>query len=335
MSATFLFLQCPRIGVECSGANGEACAHDLANLLGIVPVLRFDLAWRVMCPETIDNEGADIPSGNPRTQMNLLHQWLRQTLQSQATSATNIIALIPALKPAAEEWIRINVSFYASTVVMHPVDNHSRGSMLAEEWARFKEHKPTRWQDWWLPPLVRPWADKPMAALQNAQKRTEGADFTYLTGLLGSDRLAIQTYHIQPYKQGNRFHSHSDVDECYFILKGQGTLRVGSRSIPIGEGDFIPKPGGSGSAMEFTAGREGLTVVDIESWRRFDQTDVVRYPDHRETYLRGPGLNVACADKALFEGSEITASYDKHYVRRADGTKSHVKRGSKDFLDHG
>ncbi len=80
--------------------------------------------------------------------------------------------------------------------------------------------------------------------------------------------------------------------------------------------------------MEFIAGPEGLNVVDIESWRHFNQTDIVRYPDHQETYLRGPGLELACADAALFPGSDITKSYRQNYIRTLNGHKDADDRGS-------
>ncbi len=214
MEPTFLFLQRPGIVPSSHSPDGwEACAEEFASLLKAGPVLRFDLAWRVISPMAIDAQGVhDIPSGNPRTQMNLLHHWLHQTLQSEAGTGHNVVALVPALTPAAEEWLRINVSFYTSTVAMSCQDHHSAASVLAEEWIRFKENQPSAWQNWWLPPLLRPWEDQLMPVLQKAKKRIKGADFTYLTALLGSERLAIQTYHIEPYQKGNRYHSHSDID---------------------------------------------------------------------------------------------------------------------------
>jgi hypothetical protein len=72
--------------------------------------------------------------------------------------------------------------------------------------------------------------------------------------------------------------------------------------------------------LEFIAGPHGLTVWDIEGWRSFDQTDVVFYPDHREWYLRGPGLEYGCPEGALFPAPELLAQYEARYVRQADKT---------------
>jgi len=104
------------------------------------------------------------------------------------------------------------------------------------------------------------------------------------------------------------------------VLKGNGELITNRGSHPLREGDVIGKPSGSGLSTQFVAGKDGMTVLDVEAWTRSDQTDVVYYPEHREILLRGRGLNHATAVENLFSGDEIMSRYAEDYKRNKDGT---------------
>lgn len=304
-------------------------AAELARQLGTGPAIRFDLAWVLLAPDGLGAEQADVPTGNPRTRMRLLMDWARQALGLRATAVQPSVAvvLVPPLAPAAAEWVRRTVSFYADIVGMgrlHPRETKTPevcAEELVEEWGRFTSGQPSWWKEGWWPPVARPWEEEPSALLQRTVKNTRDGIFVFLGAILGSDRLAMQTYRLSPRGRGNRRHVHSDVDECYVVWQGSGELRLGSRSVPLAAGDLVAKPAGSGLALEFVAGPEGMTVLDIEAWRSFHQTDVVAYPDHQERYLRGPGLEVACPESCLLPATELLAHYEERYIRQVDGSR--------------
>jgi uncharacterized cupin superfamily protein len=61
---------------------------------------------------------------------------------------------------------------------------------------------------------------------------------------LGAKDLGYSYRVVQPGKTGFPFHSHQAVEEMFFIVRGQGTLRYGHETRKIRGGDFICCPTG-------------------------------------------------------------------------------------------
>jgi uncharacterized cupin superfamily protein len=326
-------VQSPTISRAGADSWSLMVSERLSELLGAGPVLRYDLAWVVMAPEMVRPHEVDLPPGNPRTRLRLLADWSRQALSLRATERPDgcLVVLCPPLTPAAAEWVERMLSFYADTVGMVRLNTQSAAdhadypAFLHQAWQAFLAHADSPWKDAWRAPVARPWAEDPGPVLQNAGKTTAGGRFVYLGAVLGSDRLALQTYRLRPHGRANRFHAHSDVDECYLVWEGNGTMRCGARTVPLEAGDVVAKPAGSRLAIEFVAGPEGMTIFDIEGWRDFQQTDVVLYPDHREWYLRGPGLEVVAPEAALLPAKEVMNHYEEDYRRSLHGNREDVR----------
>jgi uncharacterized cupin superfamily protein len=99
-------------------------------------------------------------------------------------------------------------------------------------------------------------------------------------------------------KHGSVPHSHSDEEEVFVILEGEGTLelwpspvreRRGERreDIPIRAGHVIARPPGTGIAHAFLAGPSGLTML-IYGTR--STSDMAWYPRSQKIYWRGLGV---------------------------------------------
>lgn len=303
--------------------------NRLADEMGAGRPLRFDLAWQLLLPSSLGGDAAEIPAGNPRTRMRAFLDWARETIAAAGTTLRDgtAVALAPRLSAAASEWLFGYLSLFAKRVGHLRCAGPDDLGTAAAEWQAFRDSLPSRFRDGWTPPVIRPW--EPSALLDRTGKTTAAGQFRYLGARIPSDRLAVQTYRLRPGGHGNRLHVHSDVDECFVVLSGAGFVRTADRLVPVAAGDVVLRPSGAGLASEFIAGPDGLTVLDIEAWRHFSQTDVVAYPDHRERYLRGPGLELACPEDALFSGEALMAAYDSRYVRHADGTTA-PPRGDED-----
>ncbi|MBX5466820.1 MAG: cupin domain-containing protein [Firmicutes bacterium] len=310
-----------------AASEAVAVAEALAQAWGSGRVLRLDWAWQLLAPDGVGDAAVDVPAGNPRLRLRLFSDWFRLTLGqgAQASPAGPRVAVVPRTTPAAREWICRTLSFYADAVGWCRLDAHPMPAQtLAEAYPAFLAGGAGPWEEAWWPPVARPFDPQaPEAGLwARTQKVTPDGIFVYLSAALGSDRLAAQVYRLKPHGRGNRRHSHSDVDECYAILAGSGVLDMGWRTVPVSQGDIVAKPAGGGLAFAFVAGPEGMTVLDVEGWRSFSQSDVVVYPDHAERYLRGPGLEVGVPEAALFPAREILAAYDQRYRRKPDGSRS-------------
>jgi uncharacterized cupin superfamily protein len=95
---------------------------------------------------------------------------------------------------------------------------------------------------------------------------------------LGLTKLGINVTQVAPGRSAYPFHSHRANDELFYVLEGEGTLRLGERRLPVKAGDLIGCPiGGPQSAHQLiNTGRGPLRYLSISS--NFDP-DVCEYPD--------------------------------------------------------
>ncbi|WCK52438.1 cupin domain-containing protein [Aneurinibacillus sp. Ricciae_BoGa-3] len=290
-------------------------------------LLRFDLAWDLFLKKAgKDSDGRlDIPAGNPRTQWFSLIHWFRHTLSPyvdmMGTAEKAIIGYLPSSTPAAKEYIMRVLSMYAVSLGSLEFEQLNQSAEDVGLWIKsyFKNGSHEKVQNAWMAPVVNPKAHRTPLLEKMSKTKGEG-DFTWLTGLIGSDRLFSQMYRLKPGASGNRLHSHSGIDEMFYVIEGSGTVVFAQGEHPLREGDVITKPAGSGTATKFIAGEEGLTILDIEVWANVDQTDAVIYHEYGEAMLRGRGLNHGSAIENFFQGEKIMAHYTEFYKRERDGS---------------
>lgn len=112
---------------------------------------------------------------------------------------------------------------------------------------------------------------------------------TYLLGnAAGSEKLYVNIDKIQPGAKSAKYHSHSQQEEFFMILNGNGTLRMNGEVYPVIKGDFVAKPAGKGIAHQFiNTGNDVLEILDIGVHAK---GDIVYYPDEDTYYLREDSL---------------------------------------------
>jgi len=66
-------------------------------------------------------------------------------------------------------------------------------------------------------------------------------------------------------------HKHKKTEELYYIVKGHGTMRIGTNLVKIREGDIIPIPKSTYHAIENVALPIEIVVVTHPRWTRKDQ----------------------------------------------------------------
>ena len=72
-----------------------------------------------------------------------------------------------------------------------------------------------------------------------------------VSGQMGAQKLGFNITAIPPGKRALPFHNHQANEEMFFILEGEGKIRMGSETWPIGKGDLIAcPPGGKGKAHQ-------------------------------------------------------------------------------------
>ena len=100
----------------------------------------------------------------------------------------------------------------------------------------------------------------------------------HLGDRLGLTKLGLNLTQVAPGRTAYPFHSHRANDELFYVLAGEGTLRLGERRLPVKVGDVIGCPvGGPESAHQLiNTGSAPLRYLSISS--NFDP-DICEYPD--------------------------------------------------------
>ncbi|MFZ1990157.1 MAG: cupin domain-containing protein, partial [Alphaproteobacteria bacterium] len=65
-----------------------------------------------------------------------------------------------------------------------------------------------------------------------------------IAGQIGAQKLGYGLVVLPPGKRGWPAHSHRVNEEAFFILEGQGEVRIGKETYPVKKGDFIANPPG-------------------------------------------------------------------------------------------
>ena len=98
----------------------------------------------------------------------------------------------------------------------------------------------------------------------------------------GSERLNVNIDSVPPGALSTKYHSHSQQEEFFLVLEGEGTLRLNGENISVSKGDFIAKPAGKNIAHTFyNSGSEALVLLDVGT---AEKEDTCYYPDE-DVYL--------------------------------------------------
>ncbi|MEV8522215.1 cupin domain-containing protein [Dyella marensis] len=99
-----------------------------------------------------------------------------------------------------------------------------------------------------------------------------------ISAQLGAQKLGYNITVLPPGKRGYPFHNHRVNEEMFFVLEGEGEVRIGEERHPIRVGDIIAcPPGGPESAHQIAnTGDKDLRYLSI-STREYPE--VCEYPD--------------------------------------------------------
>lgn len=114
---------------------------------------------------------------------------------------------------------------------------------------------------------------------------------------VGSVKLYANMDVVPPRAFSTKYHSHSQQEEFFFILSGEGILRLDDEEQTVHAGDFFSKPAGKGIAHSFyNSGEADLLILDIGT----NQTeDTCYYPDEDVFLHKMNGIHQAYNGKSL------------------------------------
>lgn len=96
---------------------------------------------------------------------------------------------------------------------------------------------------------------------------------------IGAKKLGYNVTILPPGKRAFPFHSHRVNEEMFFVLSGEGEVRIGAHTHPIKAGDFIScPPGGPETAHQIinTSATVDLKYIAVST---MESPEIAEYPD--------------------------------------------------------
>jgi uncharacterized cupin superfamily protein len=123
----------------------------------------------------------------------------------------------------------------------------------------------------------------PILNLENIEYRRFGSGQRFgasrgpVSSRIGGEKLGYAVIRLEPGKRAWPYHAHRVIEEAFYIIEGQGTLRHAGEEYAIRAGDFIAAPADPEQAHQIinTSDTE-LVYIAISTQ---ETTDVVHYPD--------------------------------------------------------
>ena len=117
----------------------------------------------------------------------------------------------------------------------------------------------------------------------------------------GSVATGIQHVEVPPGKESGPLHCHSLEEEIFVVLDGDGFVVLGEEEIPVGRGNVVSRPAGTGVAHAFRAGEPGLTYL---SYGTREPGDVCYYPRSNKIAFRGVGVMARLERLEYWDGED-------------------------------
>ena len=86
--------------------------------------------------------------------------------------------------------------------------------------------------------------NSPVPMPDKVKEKYEGAQMGQIGMVLESRKLGYNIIVVPAGKRAFPFHNHHVNEEMFFVLEGEGEVRIGSETSPIKKGDFICCPAG-------------------------------------------------------------------------------------------
>ena len=110
-------------------------------------------------------------------------------------------------------------------------------------------------------------------------EKYRGAEMAEIAEHIGAQRLGYNMTIVPPGKTALPFHNHYGNEEMFFVLEGEGEVRIGDKRYPIRSGDFIACPiGGKTTAHQIinTSNSMMMKYIGVSTTQT---PDLVEYPD--------------------------------------------------------
>ncbi|HLX29769.1 MAG TPA: cupin domain-containing protein [Casimicrobiaceae bacterium] len=127
---------------------------------------------------------------------------------------------------------------------------------------------------------------------------------------IGARKLGYNVTAVAPGKRAFPFHNHHVNEELFFVLEGEGMLRLGDEEHPVRKGDFVCCPAGGAAHQFINTGASPLRYLAVST---MIDCDVWHYPDSKKFGViagRDPSLPPSQATfTSRFVGDDVGLDY--------------------------
>ncbi len=128
-------------------------------------------------------------------------------------------------------------------------------------------------------------------------KRTFGGKIARVSPLTGAKKLGYNYAVLEPGASIYPFHAHKVNEELFFILEGNGEVRLDDETHPIKEGDFISCLPGGPAHQIVNSGTADLKYLSIST---VEYPEIAEYPDSEKFGVLSPDFRfLGRADQSL------------------------------------
>jgi uncharacterized cupin superfamily protein len=116
---------------------------------------------------------------------------------------------------------------------------------------------------------------------ENVKATFEGATLGFIGPLIGAQKLGYNVVKLPPGKRAFPFHNHRVNEELFFVLEGEGEVRIGDGTFPIKAGDFMAHPpGGPETAHQIVnTSKKELKYLSVSTKL---SPEIADYPDSKK-----------------------------------------------------
>ena len=104
---------------------------------------------------------------------------------------------------------------------------------------------------------------------------------------IGAQKLGYNVTVVPPGKRAFPAHAHVVNEEMFYVIEGEGELRVGNARYPIRAGDVIACPPGGPETAHQIVNTSGADIRYL-SVSTMQQPEIVDYPDSKKFGVRWP-----------------------------------------------
>lgn len=100
-----------------------------------------------------------------------------------------------------------------------------------------------------------------------------------ISSRIGAKKLGYNVTVLPPGKRAFPFHSHRVNEEMFFVLEGQGEIRIGPDTFPVTKGDVIACPAGGPETAHQIINRSNSNELKYLAVATSESPEIAEYPD--------------------------------------------------------